>query len=390
MHLRIISQQLICIVFVSIILGSAAFSCSAQTVTVAPTGQPAPLPTPPGPEPPDQIKVFTEEVLVPVFVFDHNGRFDPTLGDDDLLLFEDGVLQKITSVRRVPSSVLLLLDTGGALNPAMNTNTTREIALRLVSNLRAGDQIAAMQFGTRVEMIQEWTGETELVVRALKTKLSSARRVHLTDALMAAAEQLKAVPAGSRHVVLITDGVDASGDRTRLTEAVTRLLAENATVHVISYTSIGRKAMGRRNPLVRVTLDKPKSASDVANELMYPSLNPLNQKRKIYVILDTDIPMRQRNKRYEEATRESEVWLASLADETGGVMSLPTTRDEMIRQGEVVAREIDAQYVLAYTPKRSLRFAAEGEYRRIKVVPSHGGPTVHSRRGYVARLPRDN
>jgi hypothetical protein len=191
-------------------------------------------------------------------------------------------------------------------------------------------------------------------------------------------------------VVLITDGVEPGGDRARLTEAVTCLLAENATVHVISYTSIGRKAMGGRNPLVRVTLDKPKSASDVANELMYPALNPLNQKRKIYVILDTDLPMRQRNKRYEEATKESEVWLASLADETGGVMSLPTTRDEMIRQGEVVAREIDAQYVLAYTPKRSLRSAAEGEYRSIKVIPSHGAPTVHSRRGYVARTPRAN
>jgi hypothetical protein len=122
---------------------------------------------------------------------------------------------------------------------------------------------------------------------------------------------------------------------------------------------------------------------------MYPELNELNQRRKIYVVLDTDIPMRLRNKRYQEATKQSEVWLASLADETGGLMLLPTSTDEMIRQGEVVAREIDAQYILAYTPRRSLRSAAEGEYRRIKVVPSHGGPIVHSRRGYVARPPRD-
>jgi len=142
--------------------------------------------------------------------------------------------------------------------------------------------------------------------------------------------------------------------------------------------------------LVRVTLDKPKSASDVANELMYPALNPLNQKRKIYVIVDTDIPMRLRNKRYEEATKESEVWLASLADETGGVMSLPTTTKEMISQGEVVAREIDAQYVLAYTPKHSLRSASDNEYRSIKVVPRRGGLEVHSRRGYVARPSKGN
>ena len=381
MRLRFLSLQLVHIVFVIIIVGSAALSCIAQTMPVAPT----PRPAPPVSETQDQVKVFTEEVLVPVFVFDHNGRFDPTLGADDLLIFEDGVVQQITSVRRVSSSVLLLLDTGGALNPAMSTNTTREIAIHLVSNLRAGDQIAAMQFGTRVEMIQDWATDPYQVVHSLKTKLSSGRHVHLTDALMSAAEQLKAVPAGSRHVVLITDGVEAGGDRARLTEAVTRLLAANATVHVISYTSIGRKAMGGRNPLVRVTMEKPKSASDVANELMYPELNELNQRRRIYVVLDTDLPMRLRNKRYEEATKESELWLAALADETGGVMSLPTTTDEMIKQGEVVAREIDAQYVLAYTPKRSLRSATDGEYRSIKVVPRHGG-LVHSRRGYVARF----
>jgi hypothetical protein len=210
----------------------------------------------------------------------------------------------------------------------------------------------------------------------------------LTDALVAAAEQLKAVSPGSRHVVLITDGVEAGAGRERLTEAVTRLLVAHATVHVISYTRIGRKAMAGRNPLVRVTMEKPKSASDVANKLLYPEMNELNQRRKIYVVLDTDIPMRLRNKRYEEATKESEFWLASLADETGGVMSLPTTTDEMIRQGEVVAREIDAQYVLAYTPKRSLRAAADGEYRSIKVLHRLGGAEVHSRRGYVARPPQ--
>ena len=386
MRLRFLSLQLVHVVFVIIIVSSTVLSCIAQTMPVAPT----PRPTPPVSETQDQVRVFTEEVLVPVFVFDHNGRFDPTLRADDLLMFEDGIVQEITSVRRVSSSVLLLLDTGGPLNPKMSTNTTREIALHLVSNLREGDQMAAMQFGTRVEMIQDWTTETDEVVHSLKTRLSSGRHVHLTDALMSAAEQLKAVPSGSRHVVLITDGVEAGGDRARLTEAVTRLLATNATVHVISYTSIGRKAMAGRNPLVRVTLEKPKSASDVANKLMYPELNELNQRRKIYVVLDTDIPMRLRNKKYEEATKESELWLASLADETGGVMLLPTTTDEMIRQGEVVAREIDAQYVLAYTPRRSLRLASEGEYRSIKVVPRHGGAEVHSRRGYVARPPQAN
>ena len=39
----------------------------------------------------------------------------------------------------------------------------------------------------------------------------------------------------------------------------------------------------------------------------------------------------------------------------------------MVEQGAAVAREIDAQYVVTYSPKRPLRAAAATEYRRIHV-----------------------
>jgi hypothetical protein len=64
---------------------------------------------------------------------------------------------------------------------------------------------------------------------------------------------------------------------------------------------------------------------------------------------------------------------------------LPGTTAEMVSQGAVIAREIDAQYVLTYTPKRPLSSASDGEYRNIKVVLRRGGLEVRSRRGYVAR-----
>lgn len=162
---------------------------------------------------------------------------------DDLLVFEDDVSQQIRSLRRVPSSVLLLLDTSGELNPAMNTNTRREIAINLINNLRPGDSIGAVQSGTRAELLQDWTTEKEEIVRALKLKLSSSKRAHLADALIAATTQLHKVGAGSRHVVLITDGVGSEDDELRLTSAIRELLSTNATVHVISYTGIGRKRL---------------------------------------------------------------------------------------------------------------------------------------------------
>src|SRR3954470_15586723 len=61
----------------------------------------------------DELKVFTEEVRLPVLALDEYGHYDPTLEMDDVLILEDGVPQEVRSVRHIPSSVLLLLDTGG-------------------------------------------------------------------------------------------------------------------------------------------------------------------------------------------------------------------------------------------------------------------------------------
>jgi VWFA-related protein len=359
-------------------------SVRGQTASPSPVPKSPPVPSPS--ETQEPLKVFTEEVLIPIFVLDGNNRFDPTLEVEDLLVFEDNVLQEIRSVRREPSSILLLLDTAGEKNPAMKTNTTQEIASVLVSNLRAGDRVAAIQFGDRVETIHGWTTQTEKVVQALKTKLFSGKRSRLVDGLMAGAAHLREVPAGGRHVVLITDGVTSPADKLRLAEAIMELLSVHATVHVISYTSVGRKVIQRQNPLVVVTNEKRKSAQDIANEIMYPN-EPWEEirRRKIYVIVDTDIPMRRQRNKYEAETKESERWLASLADQTGGMMVLASSEAEMIKQGELVAREIDAQYVVAYRPKRPLALAAEGEFRSIKVATRRGGLRIHARKGYVAK-----
>src|SRR6185369_10217220 len=111
--------------------GDLASRVWAQTATPVASPQSTPLP-----QQQEPIKIFTEEVILPVVATDSSGRFDPTLELNDLLVLEDGEPQTIRSVRQIPASVLLLLDTGGFRNPAMKTNTTRDLAVRLVSQLR--------------------------------------------------------------------------------------------------------------------------------------------------------------------------------------------------------------------------------------------------------------
>src|SRR5439155_16130400 len=80
---------------------------------------PTPTATPPNPGPQEKVTVFTEEVVIPVSAFDTSGHLNPFLEPEDIIVFEDDVQQQVRSVRRLPASVFLMLDTAGEMNPTM-------------------------------------------------------------------------------------------------------------------------------------------------------------------------------------------------------------------------------------------------------------------------------
>ena len=328
-------------------------------------------------------------MVIPVSAYDDSGHLSVALEPQAIMVFEDDVRQTVRSIRRVPANVLLLLDTGGALNPAMSVSTTKEIATRLISSLRTGDHVAAIQFGNHLESISDWTTERDQLIRAINTKLISGDRPQLIKALFAAAERLQEVPAGTRHLVLITDGVDASGDTVALTRAIKQLLDRNVTIHVIGYGALGRKKIDKEHPLVKITNKKRRNAGEIAADLMDPAgaaRREIERRKKIYLILDTDFAMRKKHNAYEQATKQSELWLKSLAEETGGLAFIPQHLEEMTARADEIAKEIDSQYVVTYTPKRPLAEATVEEYRRLNVVSGIIGLHVRARRGYVARV----
>lgn len=343
--------------------------------------QPRPSPTPPPEvrEPQEPIRIFTEEVRLPVFVTDDQGRFDPTLELQDIIVLEDDEMQEIRSVRRIPANVMLVLDTSGGINPVMRTNTTRDVALNFIAALNQGDRLALLEAGDRVELLQDWTSDVEALKRVLKTKLSSGRKKRVSEALMEAARSLKNQPAGSRHVVLVTDGVEQS-DKSYL-EAVRQLNAAQVTVYVISYTAMGREAIENQNSLVTYGGPPPRTANDTAKEAD-PTI-PVPRPNINVATIDTDRAMRRKRKEYSDATRKSEERLTVLAEETGGRILLPTSEVEMRDDGREVARDIGAQYVVTYKPRRPLSSSKPGEYRRVKVALRRQGLTVRSRSGYT-------
>lgn len=353
--------------------------------------QPSPSPSP-TPRDQETVRVFTEEVRLPVTALDAYGHYDPTVELDDILVLEDGVAQQLRSVTHLPANVLFILDTGGELSGlggmSKSTSLTRQVAAELIGRLQPGSWIAVMLSGNTTEIVQPWTKDKQAVLKTLKNKLVSTKRSRISEAIAAASQQLKDRPEGSRHVVLITDGVDSPGVKVNREDAVQKLIAARATVHIISYTEFVRQKSEKKDSGVVSTGPRPPSSDPI--RATDPTLPPgVTRSPSFGISVRFDPAMRRQRKAYETDVKKSEVVLRNVADETGGKLMLPLNSEEMLVQASEVARAIGAEYVVTYRPKRPLAEATPGEYRRIDVASRRVGLSLHARRGYVVPTPQN-
>jgi len=356
--------------------------CSFSAVSLAQNPKPSPTPK----DEQEPVRVFTEEVRLPVAATDTYGHYDPTLDIDDVMILEDGQPQQIRSIQHLPTNVLLLLDLGNQLG-LKDTNLTRDVAMRVVSTLYQGNRIAVMQFATKPELLLNWTTDKAAVARVLKTKLNSGKNSRLSDALAAAADQFKDTAPGTRHLVIVTDGVEAPGGKVTMTNALKQLNSVQASVHIISYTLLARVALQGQGKITRggngVQRDGNPGSNPVANG--DPTLPPGTTRTPSFKIgtIDTDVAMRRKRKEYERATHDSEKNLTAIAEESGGQILIPATPSDVLAQAETISRDIGSQYVVTYRPTRPLANAKSGEYRKVEVASRRVGLYLRSRQGYV-------
>jgi len=380
-----------------LVLAFIAFSTAtiyAQQPKQTPSPSPSPRPSPARPpidEDQEPVRVFTEEVRLPVVALDSYGHFDPTLVIDDVLVLEDGVAQQIRSVRHIPANVLLVLDTGGESSGlgglSKSTSLTRDVAVDLVKRLPEGSWIELLQANSSAEVLQTWTRDKDAVLLALKKKLFATKRSRISEAILAASEQLNDRPEGSRHVVLITDGVDTPGGKVDRAEAIKKLIAARATVHVISYTEFVRQKSENKTTDVSIGA-RPNSSDPIRST--DPTQPPGATRAPTFgVSVRFDPAMRRLRKAYENDVKKSQQVLTNVAEETGGKILLPISSDQMVAQAGEVAQAIGSEYVVTYRPKRPLAEAPAGEYRKVEVSSRRVGLSLHARRGYVVPTPQN-
>ena len=179
-----------------------------------PTASPA---APPGPARPRSeasaheptFAAGTRTVRVPVSVLDKAG--EPVLGlkSPDFQVSDDGKHQAVTlfSAERRPLRIALALDVSRSMD-----NKIRQVGAALshfIDLLEPADEILVITFNDRVEVAQDFTSDRDQLARVLDV-LEPSGGTALYDAAYTAIEKVAALPAESKAVVLVTDGVDTA------------------------------------------------------------------------------------------------------------------------------------------------------------------------------------
>ncbi len=347
----------------------------------AQSGRVQPSPTPVD----DTVRVSTEEIKLNVLAFDENGSFYPGVSERDLVITENNVLHQPASVRRIPANVVIVMDTGGEMRAVKSLDWTRKTAAAVVRSLRPDDSVAIVDYSDKAEVVDEWTTDKAQTLAAIANKTNFGRRSVFVDALAMATDLLMREPIENRHLVLITDGTDSLGRSSAKFDAIQRLLSTDISVHVLSYTSMEASDIEPRTKGISKTPAPAALPPEVAATLPNGARDAA-QAVKIGPTINLDRTLIRQMKARQQDLLNSQEQLEKLAVNTNGEFILPLSTDEMVQKAPLVAKMIDAAYVVTYVPKIPVVDTRGVAERNIQVTSKRAGLIVEARRKlFIAR-----
>lgn len=176
--------------------------------------------------------------LVSLFatVLDARGKLVAGLGEEDFLIYEDGVRQKISQFSReyVPLSVVILFDTSSSMSGTKLEDAGKSLR-EFLKRMNRGDEAMLITFRTRPIVLQPFTRDLEKVRRALK-KLEARGSTALYDTIQAALEQAAASRNRRHALLLLSDGINTYGEA-HLEDTIERLRRQAVELFAIGVES---------------------------------------------------------------------------------------------------------------------------------------------------------
>jgi VWFA-related protein len=283
-------------------------------------------------------------------ILDKNHQFVPGLKGGNFLVLEDGVEQKVDTVRltQTPITAVMLLEF--AANSWYVINDMRNASVAFFGSLRSDDYVAVMTYDLQTHILSDFTNNKQVIAQSLNSLvMPTFSETDMFDALYETLDRVSRIE-GRKYIILIGTGRDTFSKLT-----LDKMLAKiKATPNVTIFT-IGTGAM-------------------------------LNE-------LGAGGGMRSMN--YLQAQNQ----LKTFAAMTGGLSFSPIFQGELPDDFAQINNSIRNQYVLTYRPTNA---ANDGSYRKIKVilVDNEGHPlqmsdekgkplkySVIARDGYNAKPP---
>jgi VWFA-related protein len=319
-------------------------------------------PPPPAPAEP-KIKnpngeTYSLRVDVPIVnldvsvILDKNHQFVPGLKAANFLVLEDGVEQKVDTLRigQTPITAVMLLEFAANSNYWYVINDMRNASAGFFHSLRPDDYVAVMTYDLGTHILSDFTNNKDVIAQSLSSlTLPGFTDTDMFDALYETLDRVSRID-GRKYILLIGTGRDTFSKIT-----LDKILAKiKATPNVTIFT-IGTGA-----------LLNEMGAGGTMREMDY--LQAKNQ-------------------------------LKTFAEMTGGLSFSPLFQGELPDDFAQINNSIRNQYLLTYRPTNA---ANDGSYRKVKVilVDNEGHPlqmqdekgkplkySVIARDGYKARLP---
>lgn len=310
-------------------------SAAVLALTAVTHGQ-APVPQLPQSQQQPERKVFRSTasmVALNVTVTEGN-KLVTGLHAEDFEVYEDGVQQQVRFFESsaIPMDLVLLLDTSSSMRDRMPV--VHDAAKGFMKILRSGDRGAVVVFADNVRVVEDLTSDTAAIESAINsTTAKGATALH--NAVYVSLKQFgrKAQSSGEvrrQAIAVLSDGEDTSS-----------LISLDDVLALARQMGVNIYTIGLRSEY--------RNSQQGADSLKFS---------------------------------DSTFALKTLAKETGARSFFPANVHELKHVYDSIARELEAQYSIAYSPTNTQN---DGRFRRILVrVPSNPSLRPRTRPGYTA------
>lgn len=314
-----------------------------------------------------------EIVTTPVTVLGPDGRYVPGLEKEHFRVFDNDKEQQIVGfdVSFLPISLVLCVQSSGRVEGLLPQIKKTGI---LYTDLVLGEQgeAAVISFNSKVEVVQEFTKDSNKLIEAIKKIKVGSDATRTSDAVFEGIRLLRTRPDNHRKVIVVVSETRDDGSEVPLGESMRNAQLANIIIYTIRLSTakgrITQPAQVKRDPFPPGVAARPTAPGVVSTP---------NTQAQSRVEVVNALPFIIEAVRGVKNLIFSDP-LQALAESTGGKQLAPLTEGGLEQAVGKIGEDLRSHYLISYRPNN----LAEGGFHRIRVEVNLGGVNVRTRPGY--------